>query len=96
MRRFALFDYGFRPFFLAAGMYALVVVPVWLYFFAHHAVPFGALPAMYWHAHELMYGFVVAAIWVDDMLLSGSQTPGGKMTCELTLVVFADNREGSH
>lgn len=62
MRRLALFDYGFRPFFLAAGMYALVVVPVWLYFFAHHAVPFGALPAMYWHAHELMYGFVVAAI----------------------------------
>ena len=62
MRRFALFEYGFRPFFLAAGMYALVVVPVWLYFFAHHAVPFGALPAMYWHAHELMYGFVVAAI----------------------------------
>lgn len=61
-RRFALFDYGFRPFFLAAGMYALVVVPVWPYFFAHHAVPFGALPAMYWHAHELMYGFVVAAI----------------------------------
>ena len=62
MRRFALFDYGFRPFFLVAGMYALVVVPVWLYFFAHHAVPFGALPAMYWHAHELLYGFVVAAI----------------------------------
>jgi uncharacterized protein involved in response to NO len=62
MRRFALFDYGFRPFFLAAGMYALVVVPVWLYFFAHHAVPFGALPAMYWHAHELLYGFVAAAI----------------------------------
>jgi uncharacterized protein involved in response to NO len=62
LRRFALFDYGFRPFFLAAGMYALVVVPVWLYFFAHHGVAFGGLPAMYWHAHELLYGFVVAAI----------------------------------
>ena len=24
LRRFALFEYGFRPFFLAAGMYALV------------------------------------------------------------------------
>ena len=60
--RFALFDYGFRPFFLAAGLYAFLVVPIWLYFFAHRAVPFGALPAMYWHSHELLYGFVVAAI----------------------------------
>src|SRR5262245_43057689 len=60
--RFALFDYGFRPFFLLAGLYAVLVIPIWLYFFAHRAVPFGALPAMYWHSHELLYGFVVAAI----------------------------------
>jgi uncharacterized protein involved in response to NO len=60
--RFALFGYGFRPFFLLAGWYALLVVPIWLYIFAHHAVPFGGLPAMYWHAHEMLYGFVAAAI----------------------------------
>ena len=30
--RFALFDYGFRPFFLVAGLYAFLVVPIWLYF----------------------------------------------------------------
>jgi Tfp pilus assembly protein PilO len=35
-------------------------------------------------------------IWVSDLLLSGSDAGEGKMTCELTLVVFADNREGSH
>jgi Tfp pilus assembly protein PilO len=34
-------------------------------------------------------------IWIEDMLLSGSNAAGGKMTCELILVVFADNREGS-
>lgn len=62
MRRFCLFDYGFRPFFLLAGMHALVVVPVWLYFYAHHGAPFGSLPFMYWHSHEMLYGFVVAAI----------------------------------
>jgi uncharacterized protein involved in response to NO len=62
MRRFCLFDYGFRPFFLLAGLYALLIVPVWLYFYAHHGVPFGSLPAMYWHAHEMLYGFVVAAV----------------------------------
>ncbi|HKE46263.1 MAG TPA: NnrS family protein [Steroidobacteraceae bacterium] len=62
MRRFALFDYGFRPFFLLAGLYAAAIVPAWLYLFAHRSVPFGALPAMYWHSHELVYGFVAAAI----------------------------------
>ncbi|HEU4653168.1 MAG TPA: NnrS family protein [Steroidobacteraceae bacterium] len=61
-KRFALFDYGFRPFFLLAGWYALLTVPVWLYVFAHHAVPFRGLPAMYWHSHEMLYGFVAAAI----------------------------------
>jgi uncharacterized protein involved in response to NO len=61
-RRFALFDYGFRPFFLLSGCYALLVVPIWLYRFAHAAAPFGALPAMYWHSHEMIYGFVMAAI----------------------------------
>lgn len=61
-RRFALFDYGFRPFFLFAGCYALAVVPLWLYYYAHADAPFGALPAMYWHAHEMIYGFATAAI----------------------------------
>jgi uncharacterized protein involved in response to NO len=60
--RCALFDYGFRPFFLLSGCYALAIVPLWLYRFAHAATPFGALPAMYWHAHEMLYGFVIAAV----------------------------------
>jgi uncharacterized protein involved in response to NO len=60
--RFALFDYGFRPFFLLCGLYALVIVPLWLFRFAHASVPFGALPGVYWHAHEMLFGFVAAAI----------------------------------
>jgi uncharacterized protein involved in response to NO len=60
--RFALFDYGFRPFFLLCGLYALVIVPLWLFRFAHASVPFGALPGVYWHAHEMLFGFVMAAI----------------------------------
>ena len=57
-----MFDYGFRPFFLLAGLHAFAVMPVWLYFYAHHGAPFGSLPTMYWHSHEMLYGFVVAAI----------------------------------
>ena len=29
-RRFALFDYGFRPFFLFAGAYAVIALIAWL------------------------------------------------------------------
>lgn len=61
-RRMALFDYGFRPFFLLAGIYGLLLVPVWLYIFTHHAVAFAGIAPMYWHAHEMLYGFVAAAI----------------------------------
>jgi uncharacterized protein involved in response to NO len=60
--RCALFDYGFRPFFLLCGVYALIMIPWWMYRFAHASVSFGSLPAMYWHAHEMIYGFVMAAI----------------------------------
>lgn len=60
--RFSLFDYGFRPFFLAAGLSAFALVPLWLYVFVHHALPFGTLPPMYWHAHEMLFGFVAAAV----------------------------------
>jgi uncharacterized protein involved in response to NO len=60
--RFALFDYGFRPFFLLCGGYALLIVPLWLFRFAHASVPFGSLPGVFWHSHEMLFGFVMAAI----------------------------------
>jgi uncharacterized protein involved in response to NO len=60
--RFALFDYGFRPFFFLCGLYALVIVPLWLFRFMHAGVSFGALPGVYWHAHEMLFGFVLAAV----------------------------------
>jgi uncharacterized protein involved in response to NO len=61
-RRFALFAYGFRPFFLAAGLSAVLVVPAWLAMIAQGTMPLGALPPQLWHAHELFYGFVGAAL----------------------------------
>lgn len=60
--RFALFAYGFRPFFLAAGLSAVLVVPAWLVMVAQGTLPLGALPPPLWHAHELFYGFVGAAL----------------------------------
>jgi uncharacterized protein involved in response to NO len=60
--RLALFAYGFRPFFLAAGLSAVLVVPAWLLMVARGTMPLAALPPQLWHAHELFYGFVGPAL----------------------------------
>lgn len=57
-----LLSHPFRPFFLLAGVYGALLAPVWL------GVWFGALPLaqgvnpLYWHAHEMLFGLVSAAI----------------------------------
>ncbi len=61
-RGFALFEAGFRPFFLLGAAYAAITIPIWLYRFAHASVSFGELPGLYWHIHEMLFGFVIAAI----------------------------------
>lgn len=57
-----IFGYGFRPHFLLAGLGALVLIPAW----ALHLVaglPLGSdWPPTLWHAHEVLYGFIAAAI----------------------------------
>ena len=58
----ALFSAGFRPFFLLASAWAAIAVPVWLAAYVHGYTPRGPLPAMFWHAHEMVYGFGLAAV----------------------------------
>ncbi len=58
----ALFSYGFRPFFLAAGAWAAFGILLWLpQYLDWFALPtrFGALD---WHIHEMLYGYVAASI----------------------------------
>jgi uncharacterized protein involved in response to NO len=62
VQRFALFDYGFRPFFLLAGVYAVLAVPAWIWIYTQGAAAFGPLPPHLWHGHEMLYGFAGAAI----------------------------------
>jgi uncharacterized protein involved in response to NO len=58
----AFFSAGFRPFFLLGAIWAAIAVPVWLAAYVHgYALP-GALPAMTWHAHEMIYGYALAAV----------------------------------
>ena len=64
----ALFAIGFRPFFLCAGLCAVVVMLAWTVWMVIHAGG-GALtglaapfPALLWHAHEMTFGFAAAVI----------------------------------
>ncbi|MDJ0748132.1 MAG: NnrS family protein [Woeseiaceae bacterium] len=61
-KRFAVFAYGFRPFFLLAGLYAAGSMAAWIWLFPSGAKPIAALPAPLWHGHEMVFGFVAAAI----------------------------------
>src|SRR5262245_27741620 len=58
----AIFSYGFRPFFLAAGVWAALGIALWLpQFFGEIALPI-AMGPLDWHVHEMLYGYVVAVI----------------------------------
>jgi uncharacterized protein involved in response to NO len=58
----ALLQLGFRPFFLLAGAWAIVAVGVWLVVLAGLV----ELPSLFdpvsWHAHEMIFGYAMAAI----------------------------------
>src|SRR5579859_4497118 len=53
---------GFRPFFLLAAAFAAAIVPVWILVLAGVAQPGGHWAPAVWHAHEMMFGFVVAVM----------------------------------
>jgi len=58
----ALFAYGFRPFFLAAGFWGAFGILLWLpQYLGALTLPthFGPLD---WHIHEMLYGYVAAAV----------------------------------
>ncbi|MEO8018836.1 MAG: NnrS family protein [Pseudomonadota bacterium] len=60
--RLTPFAYGFRPFFFAALIYAPIAVLVWLWMLDSGRAPLPGLPPQLWHGHEMVFGFVGAAI----------------------------------
>jgi uncharacterized protein involved in response to NO len=58
----ALFSYGFRPFFLGAAVWAALAIALWLpQYFGHLKLPTAFAP-LDWHIHEMIYGYVAAAV----------------------------------
>ena len=60
---FALFNLGFRPFFLLAAAFAILSMAVWMARYFHNTTSsFTTISASQWHAHEMLYGFAFAVI----------------------------------
>lgn len=81
-----ILHYGFRPFFLAAAIWVVLAVPLWLWV---HLIGFdlaGPFDGLTWHSYEMMFGYVGAVIagfiltaipnWTGRLPLSGLPLAG--------------------
>ena len=62
LRLTAVFSYAFRPLFLAAGSWAIISIAVWLAMFLGYARLPTRFDPLTWHIHEMLFGFVMAAV----------------------------------
>ena len=58
----ALLSYGFRPFFLAAGVFAFLAMTLWIVALSFELPIGGSLGSLNWHAHEMLFGYATAAL----------------------------------
>ena len=58
---FALWQLGFRPFYLLASIFAAVSIALWTAQYEGWLTS-SYLPGPVWHAHEMLYGFTLAVI----------------------------------
>ncbi len=90
--KFALWNLGFRPFYLLASTFAAVSILLWIGQYA------GLLPAAYlrsaaWHGHEMLFGYAMAV--VAGFLLTavanwtGRPTPSGSALMALAALWVA-------
>lgn len=57
-----LFALGFRPFYLLAATFAVVAVFLWLLSFTGVFYADGYLRGIFWHSHEMVFGFAIAVM----------------------------------
>lgn len=77
VRTFALWQMGFRPFYLLASVFAALSIPLWV------AQYVGVLPRPYvdgalWHGYEMLFGYASAVI--AGFLLTAVRTWSGQAT----------------
>jgi uncharacterized protein involved in response to NO len=53
---------GFRPFFLAAGIWSAASLALWIVMFATGSAVPSRFDPLAWHINEMLFGFVMAAV----------------------------------
>ena len=62
-KQFALFELGFRPFFLLAGLSAIILTVIWMASYTFSWVlPVSNVTPIAWHGHEMVFGYSMAII----------------------------------
>jgi len=87
---FALFNLGFRPFFLLGALSAAILMLYWLVSYSNGIQPPYYSYGVYWHGHEMLLGYTFAII--SGFLLTAArtwtsvQTPFGRSLAALTVL----------
>ncbi|MDH6590576.1 uncharacterized protein involved in response to NO [Variovorax sp. TBS-050B] len=84
---FALWQLGFRPFYLLASAFAALSVALWAMQFAGW-MPRAYLQGPLWHAHEMLFGFTLAVI-VGFLFTAGRNWSGRPTPTGLPLAALA-------
>ncbi|MEX3073870.1 NnrS family protein [Vibrio alginolyticus] len=53
---------GFRSFFLFGAIYAVIAIALWVWMFQTGQPDALAVPALWWHVHEMLFGFSMAIV----------------------------------
>lgn len=92
---FALWALGFRPFYLGGALFGIAAVLAWMAAYSGHPLPgFSSyLPGVFWHVHEMIFGFgaaIVAGFLLTAVRAWTSITPAqGKSLAVLWLLWLA-------
>ncbi|MCW5720614.1 MAG: NnrS family protein [Devosia sp.] len=81
-----ILSYGFRPFFLAAGLWAVAAMAIWVGALIAGWAVGGTYGGANWHAHEMLFGYSSAALagflltavpnWTGRLPVSGLRLAG--------------------
>ncbi|ANB96128.1 NnrS family protein [Vibrio parahaemolyticus] len=78
---------GFRLFFLFGSIYAIVAIALWVWMFQTGQPNALAVPALWWHVHEMLFGFSMAIV-VGFVLTAVQNWTGINGTKHYTLLVI--------
>lgn len=85
-RDLAVLSQGFRPFFLLAGIWAVVAMNLWIHAFAGQLDTPAGFDPVTWHMHEMLFGYAAAVLagflltaipnWTGRLPLHGAPLAG--------------------